>query len=112
MSFHIVYGDHDLVLPLAFDPHIEDQLALLIRGAEPQTPAYAELCRRLTDALTALIENNVVPPTEKQTKYAVAIARELSLQLPPEVLQFRESMQAFLSAHAETYRRRKAEARK
>lgn len=110
MSFQLVYGDHELALPLAFDVDIEDQLAQLIRASEAECHARADLCRRITDLLTALVENNVVPPTDKQVKYAIAIARELSLQLTPEVLQFRDSMGAFLATHAETYRRRKAEA--
>ncbi len=58
--------------------------------------------------MTAALELRVIPPTEKQVKYAVAIARELSLQLPPEVLQYRDAMTVFLAEHANTYRRRKA----
>lgn len=58
--------------------------------------------------MTAVIDGNVTPPTEKQIKYAVAIARELSLQLTPEVLQFRDAMAAFLTMHAQRYRQRKS----
>ena len=107
MSFQLVFGDHQLALDLAFEVHIEDQLVNLISRAEPKSIARTELARRVTDCITALIECNVVPPTDKQVKYAIAIARELSLELRPEVLQFRDAMTAFLGAHAETYRRRK-----
>ena len=67
----------------------------------------ADLARKITDAICMLLDCHVIPPTEKQLKYAVAIARELSLPLPPEVLQYREAMAVFLSAHAETYRQKK-----
>lgn len=53
------------------------------------------------------VDGDVLPPTEKQVKYAIAIARELSLELPSEVLQFRDAMTTFLTIHAEQYRRRK-----
>lgn len=112
MSFQLVYGDHELALPLNFDPHIED---LLVETLGRTTASDAELealrrelSSRLVDAMTAALELRVIPPTEKQVKYAVAIARELSLQLPPEVLQYRDAMTVFLAEHANTYRRRKA----
>jgi hypothetical protein len=66
------------------------------------------LSSRLVDAMTAALEFKVIPPTEKQLKYAIAIARELSLQLPADVLQYRDAMTAFLAEHANSYRRRKA----
>lgn len=112
MSFLLVYGDHELSLPLHFESHIED---LLVQTLDRPTASEAEaesvrrgLSSRLVDAITTALELKVIPPTEKQLKYAIAIARELSLQLPPEVLQYRDAMTAFLAEHANTYRRRKA----
>lgn len=52
-----------------------------------------------------IVEGQALQPTDKQLKYAISIARELSLQLPPEVLQFRDAMSTFLAIHAEHYRR-------
>lgn len=107
MSFRIINGDHEVTLPLPFDAHVESLLHGLIGRVEPGTPAQIDLSRRIVDVISAMIENNVIPPTDKQVKYAVAIARELSLQLPADVLQFRDAMTVFLGTHAETYRRRK-----
>lgn len=112
MSFLLVYGDHELTLPLNFDPHIEDLLVETLGRTTNSDVEFQsrrrDLSNRLADAITAVLESKVIPPTEKQVKYAVAIARELSLQLPPEVLQFRDAMTAFLAEHANSYRRRKA----
>lgn len=111
MSFQFVYGDQELVLPVQFESHIEDQLLhLLGRIASPDggENLRANLSARVADAITAVIESRANPPSDKQLKYAVAIARELSLQLPAEVLQHKEAMAEFLSRHADTYRRRKA----
>lgn len=112
MSFQLVYGDHELALSLNFEPHIEDLLVETLGRAttsEEQFEALRrELSGRLVDAMTAALEFKVIPPTERQMKYAIAIARELSLQLPYEALQYRDAMAAFLSEHANSYRRRKA----
>lgn len=113
MSFQLVYGDREFWLPLHFESHIEERLVQVMeRGqAAPDgtDPTCAGLSNRIVEAITALIENNVLPPTDKQIKYAVAIARELSLQLPAEVLQFRDSMTVFLGTHAEKFRRIRAQ---
>lgn len=113
MSFQLVYGDREFWLPLHFESHIEERLVRVMeRGLEAANGtdhACTDLSNRMVEAITALIENNVLPPTDKQIKYAVAIARELSLQLPAEVLQFRDSMTAFLGTHAEKYRRIRAQ---
>ena len=110
MSFQLVYGDHDLVLPLALDALAEERLVDLMSIAIEPGAERADLARRITDAISILLECQIVPPTEKQLKYAVALARELSLTIPPEVLQYRDAMTAFLGAHAQTYRQRKGRA--
>lgn len=109
MSFQLVYGDRELALTLAFDVHVEDRLVGLISMCEPD-PVRApenELAVRIVHAITAAIEKDIGPPTDKQLKYAVAIARRLNLQLSAEVLQSREAMAGFLNMHADEYRRRK-----
>jgi len=110
VSFQLVYGDHDLVLPLALDAVAEERLVDLMSVAIAPGSERADLARRITDALCTLMDHQIIPPTEKQLKYAVAIARELSLTIPPEVLQYRDAMTAFLGTHAQTYRQRKGRA--
>ncbi len=105
--FQLIYGDHDLVLPLALDAVAEERLVGLMSVAEAPGAERADLARRITDAICMLLDYQVIPPTEKQLRYAVAIARELSLTIPPEVLQYRDAMKVFLGTYAETYRQRK-----
>ena len=110
MCFRLIYGDSEFELALPFEEHIEDRLFRVVSKAEPPTAAERgrnDLARRIVDLITALLEGELLPPTDKQLKYAVAIARELSLELPAEVLQYREAMTVFLGTHAEQYRRRK-----
>lgn len=108
VSLSLVYGDHEIALPLLFEAHVEEKLIhLMDPSAESPTRerAQRELASRIVDVITSMLESNAIPPSEKQVKYAVAIARELSLQIPAEVLQHRDAMTQFLANHAETYRR-------
>lgn len=110
MCFRLTFEDSEICLLLPFEGHIEERLLQVIGMGEPQAAADRgrnELARRIVDLVTALLEGELLPPTDKQLKYAVAIAQELSLELPAEVLQYREAMKVFLGAHAEQYRRRK-----
>lgn len=108
--FRLVFGDHDLVLPLALDPVAEERLIDLMSAASEPGEERAQLTRMVTDSLSALLDCQIIRPSEKQLKYALGIARELSLSIPAEALQHREAMAAFLSTHAQTYRKRKGRA--
>ncbi len=111
MRFRLVYGDFDFHMPLPFEEHIEQRLYRIISQAEPLEDgarSHPELAGRIADLITAILEGEVLPPSKKQLHYALAIARELNLELPADVLRHRESMGVFLAAHAERYRRSKA----
>jgi hypothetical protein len=114
VCFRLVYGDFEFHLPLPFEGHIEERLFRIVSQTEPpQTAERArnDLARRIVDVVTAILEGELLPPTERQLKYALAIARELSLELPAEVIQYREAMTVFLGTYAEQYRRRKGYAK-
>lgn len=82
-----------------------DEFVLHGPGGASRTRRH--LANRIGELIVMVVEGDVQPPTEKQIKYAIAIARELSLELPAEVLQFRDAMTTFLTIHAEHYRKRK-----
>lgn len=89
MCFRLVSIDHEYQLDLPFEVHVEDRLCQLLGHsdeAELHDKSRAVLSRRLVDLITAMLDGDLLPPTEKQVKYAVAIARELSIELPPEAL--------------------------
>jgi hypothetical protein len=111
VCFRLIYGDSDLQLELPFDSHIEERLSHILGRSDP--PQMAErrrldLARYIVEHVTALLEGNVLPPSENQLKYAVAIAATLELELPADVLKYRDAMGVFLSKHAAHYHRIKA----
>lgn len=77
---------------------------MLLDPADQLSPDSAEVTARLVTAICAAIESRSLPPTEKQIKYALTIARELSLGLPAEAIQYRDAMTSFIGQHAERYR--------
>lgn len=107
MPFELVYGDRDLSLTLHLDIAVEERLVQLLRRDGSTDRNLGTLARRVSEGISQVVEGQAMPPTEKQIKYAVSIARELSLELPSDVLKFRDAMTTFLTIHAEQYRRRK-----
>ena len=110
MCFRRVYDDSEFQLPLLFEGHVADHLYRLVSQSDPPETAARnrkELAERIVERITAMLEGEALPPTAKQVKYAVAIARELSIELPAQALQHRDSKTAFIGRHAPQYRQRK-----
>jgi hypothetical protein len=106
VCFQLIYGDAEFTLPLEFEGNIEDRLyRILARDDPPEAAAHSRniLANRIVETITNMLEGEDLPPTDKQVKYAIAIARTLSLQIPAEVLQHRTSMAAFLTTYAQQY---------
>lgn len=110
MPFELVYGERELVLTLHFDGAVEEMLVQLMLRDDPtelSERTRGSLANRISEGISMIVEGYALPPSEKQVKYAVAIARELSLELPADVLKFRDAMTTFLTIHADHYRRRR-----
>lgn len=111
MCLQIVSIDLDFRLDLPFEVYIEDKLYELFRAASAADEddwLRKALSRRLVDAITAMVDDDIPRPTEKQTKYALAIAQELNLELPPEVIRYRSAMNAFLTRHVRQFNESRA----
>ena len=108
--FQLSYGDFADPLALPLNNHTEERLYQLICCGDDHDQSDAGrsvVARRIADLITTMLDGDLLPPSEKQLKYAIAIARELSLELPAEALQYRTAMSVFLATHAPQYRRRK-----
>jgi hypothetical protein len=58
-------------------------------------------------SLIECLDADLKPPTEAQVKYATAIARDLGIPLPPEVLRFRGPMADFIGRFADVMRQKR-----
>lgn len=111
MSFQIVSIDYEFRIDLPLEVHVEDRLYEMLRAvgtAEAEERSRIALSRRFVDIITAMIDGEMPPPTTKQTQYAVAIARELNIDLPPLVLCYRDAMNRFLTQHTPSFRESRA----
>lgn len=107
MSFQIVSIDYEFRIELPLEVHVEERLYEILRATgEPwgDRSSRIALSRRFVDLITAMIDGEMPPPTAKQTQYAVAIARELNLELSPQVLCYRDAMTQFLNQHVQRFR--------
>ncbi len=106
--FRLVYGDSEFSIELPFEAHVEERLYRIISLADGADISPVELARRAADLVSTSLDAYLIPPTVAQVKYALAIAKELELDLPANALRHKESMNAFLSTHAPTFRESKA----
>ncbi len=106
--FRLVYGDSEFSIELPFEAHVEERLYRIISLADGEEISPVELARRAADLVSTSLDAHLIPPTVSQLKYALAIAKELALELPANALRYREAMNSFLSTHAPTFRESKA----
>ena len=68
------------------------------------------LCERLAacvaSSIVQCLDWDLQPPTDKQLRYATAIAKRLNVSLSGDALRYRGSMTEFLDRFAETYKQR------
>jgi hypothetical protein len=109
-----VYENSEFQLVLPFQGHTEERLLRLISQTGPDEANECDrvdLAQRIVDLITAMLDGEVLAPTDRQLKYAATIAQEFSLELPAQVLHYRSAMAAFLGVYAPLYRRRKSDAK-
>jgi len=58
----------------------------------------------VAEGLTQCLDWDLQPPTEKQTRYATAIARELNVTLSGDALRYKGSMTEFIDRFADVFK--------
>jgi hypothetical protein len=62
-------------------------------------PVCERIGQRISESVLDVLDPDLRPPTEAQVKFALDIARELSVNLPGEALQFRCAMHEFINRY-------------
>lgn len=92
----------ELALPDAEYELLELQMARCV--ATGGFDAFAQwLSLALGTSLPTVVDYALRPPSEAQTKFAMAIARTLGLALAPDALRYRGVMHEFISSHAPAF---------
>lgn len=80
-----------------------EALRLQVSRVQQQYVFLGPVCERIgekiTETVLAVLDPDLRPPTDAQVKFALAIARELSVNLPGEALQYRASMHEFIERY-------------
>ena len=66
-------------------------------------PVCERIGQRISETILDTLDPDLRPPTEAQVKFALDIARELSINLPGEALQFRGPMHEFLERYSSLF---------
>lgn len=66
----------------------------------------ARIAARLGPIITDCVDWDLKPPSPAQVTYATALARQLGIDIPRDVLRFRNAMNEFLDTHGASARRR------
>lgn len=69
-------------------------------------PLAERLAACIAAGLVHCLDADLQPPTEKQVRYAQAIARELNVSLSGDALRYRGSMHEFLDRFADAFKDR------
>jgi hypothetical protein len=62
-------------------------------------PVCERIGQRISETVLDVLDPDLRPPTDAQVKYALDIARELSVNLPGEALQYRGAMGEFIDRY-------------
>lgn len=102
MTLYLVDPSLELSIELNVSEPVERALALQWERLKDQTKRDA-FCRRIALQLSSLIPDSIdwdiKEPTPAQLSYAVVLAKELDVAVPPEAIRYRGHMHAFLETY-------------
>jgi hypothetical protein len=109
MPVQLVFDD-DGGISIPLDDCIQEAWVLQYSRAESAGAIDGfrdRLAACFASSLTECLDPDLKPPTDAQLKYAMAIARDLGVPLPPEALRFRGAMAQFIERFAEVHKQRR-----
>lgn len=79
------------------------QIARLNRREVFLSPICERIGLKISETVIEVLDPDLRPPTPAQVKFALDIARELSVNLPGEALQYRGAMHDFLTRYSDLF---------
>ena len=111
MSLRIADGEGTFEFEVPIDGPVMESLRVQIARIQSNHDRYSNVARMLafkvTSAIIDIVDPDLRPPTRAQVDYAIAIARELNVNLPGEALMFRCAMGEFLDRYSELFKTRR-----
>lgn len=111
MTLRIADGDGTFELEVPIDGPVLESLRLQVarlQTRQDRDPSVINiLAMKVQIAISEVVDPDLRPPTQAQVDYAVAIARELNVNLPGEALMFRCAMGEFLDRYSSLFKTRR-----
>lgn len=83
------------------------QMAGIRADRDPPGLIRQRIAERVALSILEILDVDLKPPTDAQVSYAIAIARELNVNLPGEALLFRGAMGDFLDGFVPLFNARR-----
>lgn len=101
-------GGWEISIPLehAVSEALKVQMARVLNDDEHLPKLSLRIAERMAISILEVLDVDLRPPTPAQVSYALAIARDLNVNLPGEALLFRGAMGEFLDRYAALFNQR------
>ena len=103
-------GYWELIVPL--DLSVAEALRVQMARIHPEDQHVGKLRQAIADrmarSILEVLDFDLKPPTQSQISYAIAIARDLNVNLPGEALLFRGAMSDFINRYSQLFKERHA----
>src|SRR5690348_15968437 len=107
MALSVSGDDAQWELAIPLDNCVLEALRVQMARIQFDDNPPPQLCRRIAERIASsvleVLDVDLKPPTQAQVSFAIAIARELNVNLPGEALLFRGAMGEFLDRYAELF---------
>lgn len=111
MSLKIADDDGTFEIQIPVERAVLEMLRIQVERLQAnegrQSRALNALGLRVTSVITEMVDPDLRPPTQAQVDYAIAIARELNVNLPGEALMCRGAMGEFLDRFSDLFKARR-----
>jgi hypothetical protein len=110
MAIRIADDDGGWEITVPLDIAVSEALRVQIARIQSDDSHLPQLTRRIAERMAVsileVLDYDLKPPTPAQVSYALAIARDLNVNLPGEALLFRGAMSEFLDRYVALFNER------
>jgi hypothetical protein len=115
MTIRIADDDGGWEMTIPLEIAVSEALRVQMARLQADDKNLPQLCRRIAErmaiSILEVLDVDLKPPTEAQISYALAIARDLNVNLPGEALLFRGAMSDFLDRFIPLFNQRHGRAK-
>lgn len=109
MTFYLVAPSLEMAIELPLSEDVQSAIALQLSRLQDrhQVANFAKrLAQEMESGISEVLDWDIKKPTAAQASFAIALSKELDVVIPPEAMNFRGHMHAFINEYAPLAKRR------